>query len=256
MSHTIVTWGINDLNTSAQLVLAKRLGFFQQEGLQVQCKLFPSEEKFVSAFEKTSPKPFVWSQTVPQLLYLRKQDFPVKIISPLAEISASYQMVVREDAGIVLPGDLQERKIGIVQSSLIEIAVRNMAKDFDLDRSRLHFVYTSPIQQLELFAKGEIDAVACWEPWTSQACYIGGKLYFSGLYSHIPGHEGPVNWLTGQSMLVTFENHIETASHTLVMFLQAIYQATTYLNTTIHKAASVFSDLLGTEQEELVEDLV
>jgi CheY-like chemotaxis protein len=128
-----------------------------------------------------------------------------------------------------------------------------MASDFDVNLSTIHFVNASPVQQLELFVNGEIDAMACWEPWASQAQYVGGIFYFSGLYSNIPGHEGPVNWLTGQSMLVTFEERISKEPDLLIAFLKAMEKATNYLHATLNKAVSVFSDLLGIERHELAE---
>ncbi len=252
MPQSIIAWGVKDIHTSAQLVLAKRLEFFQQCGLQVECKLFPSEESCLHAFEQSSGRPFIWSQTLPHFLTLRAKGLPIRIISPLADISASYQLVVRTESGIVLPADLEGRRIGIAQGSFVEIAFHNMAKDFALDLSKISMVNASPIEQLELFANHEIDAVACWEPWTSQACYMGGTRYFSGLYSYIPGHEGRVNWLTGQSLLVTFEEHIQREPDILVACLRGIEQATAYLNSTLRKAAAVFSDLLDTDKEELV----
>jgi two-component system chemotaxis response regulator CheY len=252
MSDQFIVWGAKDLNTSAQLILAKRLRFFEQVGLKVQCKLFPSEQRLTGAFETSGERPFAWSQTVPELLHLRARGDAVKIIAPLADISASYQVVLREDAGIVLPGELEQHKIGIVSGSLSEIAFRNMAKDFGVDLTKINFVNAPPVKQLEMFVDGEVDGIACWEPWTSQAQYVGGKLYFSGLYSQIPGHEGKVNWLTGQSMLVTFEETVHSSPETLVTLLKGIKQATDYLNTTINKAAFVLSDLLGVENDELV----
>lgn len=252
MSESITAWGVKDIHTSAQLVLAKRLGLFQRCGIQVECKLFPSEERCLHAFEHSSEPPFVWTQTLPHFLALRAKGLPIRIISPLADISASYQVVVRTESGIVLPADLQGRRIGIVQGSLVEIAFHNMAKDFHLDVSQISLVNASPIEQLELFANHEIDAVACWEPWASQACYMGGTRYFSGLYSFIPGHEGRVNWLTGQSLLVTFEEHIHREADALLACLRGLEQATAYLNSTLQKAAAVFSDLLDTDKEELV----
>lgn len=247
-----VVWGTKDLNTSAQLVLAKRLGFFQQEGLDVQCKLFPSEQRLTAAFQKTKTAPLAWSQTVPEILRLYTRGFDIKILAPLADISASYQVVLHEDAGIALPGDLEERKLGIVNGSLIEVAFRNMARDFGVDLSKIRFINAPPTKQLELFVDAVVDGIACWEPWTTQAQYVGGKLYFSGLYSMIPGHEGKVNWLTGQSMLVASAETIRTSPEILLRLLKAIKRATDYLNATVNKAAIVLSDLLGVENTELV----
>jgi CheY-like chemotaxis protein len=104
---------------------------------------------------------------------------------------------------------------------------------------------------LELFVDGDIDGIGCWEPWTSQAQYMGGQLYFSGLYSMIPGHEGKVNWLTGQSMLVASAETLHAFPEILISLLKAVKQATDYLNATVGKAAVVLSDLLGVEDAEL-----
>ena len=252
MADQLVVWGTKDLNTSAQLVLAKRLGFFKQEGLDVQCKLFPSEQRLTEAFQNTGTAPLAWSQTVPEILRLYTKGCDVKILAPLADISASYQVILHEDAGIALPGDLEERKIGIVNGSLIEVVFRNMARDFGVDLSKITFIDAPPTKQLELFVDGEVDGIACWEPWTTQAQYVGGKLYFSGLYSMIPGHEGKVNWLTGQSMLVALAETVRTFPEILLTLLKGIKRATEYLNATVNKAAVVLSDLLGVENTELV----
>lgn len=253
MGQTLIAWGTKNLNTSAQLVLAKRVGFFRQEGIQIQCRLFPSEEDLFKAFATMQEKPLIWVQTAPDIFRLRAKGFPIQIVAPLADISASYQVIVREHAGIVLPGDLEGRKIGIVRDSLVELMFRNMVRDFSLDLDSMNFINAAPVRQLELFAAGEIDVVACWEPWVSQARYIGGRFYFSGLFSKIPGHEGPVNWLTGQSLLATYAAYLHTDREQLLSCLKAIKKATDYLNTTVQRAVSILSDLLSVEHDELAE---
>jgi hypothetical protein len=40
MEQTLIAWGTKNLNTSAQLVLAKRLGFFRQEGSRFNADYF------------------------------------------------------------------------------------------------------------------------------------------------------------------------------------------------------------------------
>lgn len=251
MAQPLVVWGTRDLHTSAQLVLARRLGFFKKLGLDVQCKLFPSEQRLARALHSASARPLAWAQTVPEILHLYAHGIDVRIIAPLADISASYQVILHEDAGIALPGDLEDRMFGIVKGSLNEVAFRNMAKDFGVDLDTIQFIDAPPTRQLELFVDGEVDGIACWEPWTTQAQYMGGRLYFSGLYSRIPGHEGEVNWLTGQSMLVTHDETLESFPEILTTVLQALKQATDYLNATVNKAAVVLGDLLGEENADL-----
>ncbi|MDY0093322.1 MAG: response regulator [Candidatus Vecturithrix sp.] len=253
MEQTLIAWGTKNLNTSAQLVLAKRLGFFRQEGIQIQCRLFSSEEDLFKAFTTMQEKPLIWVQTAPDILRLCANGLPIRIIAPLADISASYQMILREHTGIVLPADLEGRKIGITRDSLTEIMFRNMARDFSLELDSIEFFNAPPVKQLELFSAGELDAVACWEPWASQARYMGGQFYFSGLFSKIPGHEGPVNWLTGQSLLTTYTDQLHKAPELLLSCLKAIKKATDYLNTTVQKAVSILSDLLSVEHDELAE---
>ena len=93
--------------------------------------------------------------------------------------------------------------------------------------------------------RGKVDAIACWEPWTTRAIESGGIFYFSGSKSNIPGHEGPVNWLIDQSMLMTTVEHIEQDHDILCAIIRAMSKATQFITEDFKEAARLLTGPLS-----------
>lgn len=245
MLEHVNLWGVKDPNISSQLVLAKKLGFFEEEGLNVSYRLLQSGTIMPREILRSPVKPLAWTQTVITTLMLREQQLDVKIITPLADVSSTQQVIIRADAGIRSPRDLKGKRIGMAEGAAIYVAFQNMANDYNLDLADLEFVNLLPREQLEAFEKGEIDAMACWEPWTKRATEAGGVFFFSGAQSNIPGHEGPVNWLIDQSMLMTTADHIEAHREQLCGVIRAMTKATQFITHDLKEAARVLTDPLA-----------
>ena len=245
MLEHVNLWGVKDPNISSQLVLAKKLGFFEEEGLNVSYRLLQSGTIMPRDLLRSPVKPLAWTQTVITTLMLREQQLDVKIITPLADVSSTQQVIIRADAGIRSPRDLKGKRIGMAEGAAIYVAFQNMANDYNLDLADLEFVNLLPREQLEAFEKGEIDAMACWEPWTKRATEAGGVFFFSGAQSNIPGHEGPVNWLIDQSMLMTTADHIEAHREQLCGVIRAMTKATQFITHDLKEAARVLTDPLA-----------
>lgn len=245
MAEKIKLWGVKDPNISSQLILADKLGFFQTEGLDVTYRLLQSGTTMPREILRAKVKPFAWTQTIITTLILREQQLAVKVIAPLAEISGTQQVIIREESGIRLPKDLEGKHIGMAEGAAIYVAIQNMAKDFGIDLSKVHFVNLLPRQQLQAFQKGEIDAMACWEPWTTRAEEAGGLFYFSGTTSKIPENEGPVNWLIDQSMLMTTVELIEQDPDILCGLIRAMLKATRFTSENIKEAAHILTGPLS-----------
>ncbi len=245
MSEHVNLWGVKDPNISCQLVLAKKLGFFEQEGLNVTYRLLQSGTIMPREILRSPVKPLAWTQTVITTMMLREQALDVKIIAPLADVSSTQQVVIRRDAEIRSPHDLIGKKVAMAEGAAIYVAFQNMAKDFGLDLSKVEFVNLLPREQLEAFERREIDVIASWEPWTSRAIEAGGVLFFSGAQSQIPDDEGPVNWLIDQSMLMTTVDHIEQHRDQLCGVIRAMAQATQFIKDDIKEAARVLTDPLA-----------
>lgn len=247
----IELYGVKDPNISSQLILAKEKGFFDEEGLQVEYRLLPSGTIMPDEVIQAKEKPFAFTQTPVTTLILQDRGLDVKIVAPLADISGTQQVVIREDSGIVTPRDLEGKKIGMAKGAAVYIALQSMAREFGVDLTRVTFVDLLPAQQLEALQRGEVDGIACWEPWTSRAQAIGGKFYFSGSRSAIPGYEEEINWLVDQSVLMVLNENLQQHPDTLKALIRAFKKATDFINENPEEAATILSEPLSADKIEL-----
>jgi NitT/TauT family transport system substrate-binding protein len=80
-------------------------------------------------------------------------------------------------------------------------------------------------------AKGDIDAMAGWAPWVFNAVKQGGgKVYFTGNRSFIPGKEGDVDWLLVHAGVVASAKMVKENPNTLKAVLRALNRATATIN--------------------------
>ena len=197
-------------------------------------------------------KPFAFTQTPITTLILQEKGMDVKIVAPLADISGTQQIVVREHANILKPQDLEGKRIGMAKGAAVYIAIQAMAKEFGLDLASVQFVNLMPAQQLAAMENGDIDAMACWEPWTSKAKAVGGRFWFSGARSEIPENEGDINWLVDQSVLMTFRENLDRYPETVKALIRAFQTATTFINEHIEQAVEILAKPLSLAKKDLL----
>ncbi len=231
MSGTIELWGVQDPNISAQLALASKLDLFRrEEGLDVTCRFIESGTTMAQDVLQAQRKPFAFTQTPITALLLHEQGLSTKIVTPLAEIGGTQQVIINPTHGISQPADLENKRIGMAHGAAIFLALQHMAKDCRVALDQIEFVDLLPHEQVEAFRTGAVDAIASWEPWTTQAQRLGGEFYFSGTQSKIPGLEGDINWLVNQSCVIVPDENLQAAPKTVVAILNVLRKATDLLN--------------------------
>lgn len=252
MSEKLELWGVKDPNISAQLAVAEKLNLFEKEaGFDVSCNFIESGTTMARDILEAEKKPFAFMQTPITAILLHDKGFSTKIVAPLANIAGTQQVVVHEGSNIVSPKDLENKRIGMSKGAAVYIALTNMAKDCNIDLDQVYFINLLPSDQLAGFESHKLDAIACWEPWTSEALKLGGKLYFSGTHSEIPGTEGEVNWLINQSCLIAPDESIEQDPKRLVDLLKVLYKATTLINYSFDEVSGVLAEFFEMSLEEL-----
>ncbi len=253
MIQQLEIWGTSDPNISAQLALAIKMGFFHQEaGFDVSYRLLESGTMMPSEILKADRKPFAFTQTPITAILLRDKGFKVKVIAPLSDIAGTQQMIIHPDSGIVHPKDLEGKRVGMAQDAAIYMAVRNMSKDYGINLSKVKFVNLLPKDQLAAFAAGRLDAIACWEPWTTKARNMDGRMYFSGARSEIPGMEGDVNWLVDQGCLIVPEERLAKYPQEVLALLNIFRNTTMLLNEHRQDVARQLAAFFGMSHRDLI----
>ena len=231
MSEPIEIWGVHDPNVSAQLALAVTLDLFKREaGLEVNCTFLESGTSMADDVVGANSLPFALTQTPITAILLRDRGIQSKLLAPLADIAGTQQLILHPDSGITAPNDLEGKWLGMAKESAISMAVTNMAKDCHVDLGQVQFVDLLPHEQVTAFASNRLDAIACWEPWTTKVRTMGGQFYFSGVRSEIPGMEENVNWLIDQSCLIVPDVHLRKHPEIAIAIINVLRKATDLIN--------------------------
>ena len=253
MPQTIELWGVKDPNISAQLALAHTLDLFQREaGLTVTCRFIESGTTMAEEVFHSGEKPFAFTQTPITALLLHEKGVKTKLVSPLADIAGTQQVVVHNASGISSPQDLSGKQIGMAEGAAIYLALKNMAKDCNIDLNTIRFVDLLPHDQIEAFKSGKLDVIASWEPWTTKARTMGGHIFFSGTRSEIPGIEGDINWLINQSCLIVPDEHLTAEPELVVEILNVLRKATDLINNHRDKIIEPLAGFYGLSPVELM----
>ncbi|MDY0093978.1 MAG: response regulator [Candidatus Vecturithrix sp.] len=252
MSEKLEIWGVNDPNISAQLALAVKLDLFAKEaGLDVVCRFAESGTTMPQDVLTAEQKPFAFTQTPITSILLHDKNMSTKLLAPLADIAGTQQVVIQRDKDINTPQDLEGKRIGMAKGAAVFIALTNMAKDCHVDLDQIYFINLLPTDQLSAFREKKLDAIACWEPWTSEAQQYGGLFFFSGTRSEIPKIEGNVNWLINQSCLIALDETIDRDPETLIAILKVLQKTTTMINQNFHESATLLAEFFQRSPEDM-----
>ena len=156
MPQQLEIWGTRDPNVSAQLALAVRMNLFKKYGLDVSCRFLESGTTMPHDVLTADKKPFAFAQTPITAILLHDQGFSTKVVAPLSDIAGTQQVIVQQNSTIVLPKDLEGKRIGIARDAALSLAITNMARDYNLDLETIEFVDLLHIDILEEFVVGNV----------------------------------------------------------------------------------------------------
>ena len=253
MAEKLEIWGVNDPNVSAQLALAARLDLFKREAdLNVSCTFLESGTIMADEVVKAAHIPFAMTQTPITAILLHDKGLSTKLLAPLADIAGTQQVILHPSSRISTPQDFEGKRIGMAQEAAIYLAVRNMANDCNVKLNNVQFVNLLPHDQLAAFETGEIDAMACWDPWTAKAREHGGTFYFSGVRSAIPNMEEDVSWLVDQSCLIVPDDNLKHFPEHVINILNILRKATDLINHHRKEILKELAHFFGISRLELI----
>jgi ABC-type nitrate/sulfonate/bicarbonate transport system substrate-binding protein len=224
-------WLVRDPQMSAQFAVADQMGLFKAEGIKVNIRWYIAGTDLPSMWGAGNIH--LGTATATMVVPIAASGQAIYNIAPQSDIGGVQQVVLGKKAQEMVknPKDLEKLKIGMPKGASVTMAIQGMAKANGVDFSKLQFVNLSPPDAVTALAKGDIDAMAAWAPWTFRAVKeAGGKVYFTGTRSNIPGKEGPVDWLAVHAGIVASGKMLKENPNTLKAVLRATRKATEVLN--------------------------
>lgn len=236
-SNVIQAYGELDPQVSGQQIIADKKGFFTKEGLKVKNHLMPGPDQNASLISSGTAQVIFGS--IYNNLSVAASNVKAKLISPLANAGNTQSIVVRKGLKIKSAKDFEHLKVGATTGSGVIVALRSMCKAMGVDFSKIKFVNLQAADQLTALEKGNVDAIATWEPWVGKAVAAGGKVLFTGKKSYLPDKKGNVNWLNYYMTVAVSAEFYNTHQDEAIKFLRALHLATNYINTHPDESAKI-----------------
>jgi sulfonate transport system substrate-binding protein len=157
-----VTIAYAALPLSALLAVAWKKGYFADEGLDAVPQMHPFGKVALDAL-LAGKADFATSAEIPILFAILKGEK----ISPLAVIESSATDVAifaRKDRGILAPGDLKRKRIGVTPGTSGEYFLDSYLMARLTAMSEITAVSLKPEEMLPALRAGTLDAATIWQP--------------------------------------------------------------------------------------------
>jgi NitT/TauT family transport system substrate-binding protein len=235
----IDAWLVRDPQMSAQFAVADQMGYFKEQGIKVNPRWYIAGTDLPSMWGAGNIH--LGTATATMVVPIAASGQAIYSIAPQSDIAGTQQIVLGKKAQELVrsPKDFEKLKIGMPKGASVTLAIESMAKETGVDFSKIQFVNLSPPDSVTALAKGDIDAMAGWAPWVFTAVKNGGKVYFTGNRSHIPGKDGQVDWLLVHAGVVASGKMLKENPNTVKAVLRALEKATKTINTDREAAVKI-----------------
>lgn len=240
-----------DPNLGALIIITDERGLFDEAGLDVTIRFFPSGGDLASAVVGGSI--LIGSSGSTPTTTLRSAPFPVHIIARQADISGAQQIIV-DGSQISSPSDLNGKTVAYMPGTSSEGLLNGLIAEYGLDRSSLNLISMGPSEMVTAFARGDVDAVSVWETNASRARIVGnGTLLHSGTTSFANSTGEPNRIYGDHSTLFATEDYIADNPNTIKAILYALSQGAEFIENEPEAASVILSDVLGMESDEMLD---
>jgi ABC-type nitrate/sulfonate/bicarbonate transport system substrate-binding protein len=227
----VEAWLVRDPQMSAQFAVADQMGYFKEQGIKVNIRWYIAGTDLPSMWGAGNIH--LGTATATMVVPIAAAGQSIYSIAPQSDIGGVQQVVLGKKAQEIVksPKDLEKMKIGMPKGASVTMAIQGMAKAHGVDFNKIQFVNLAPPDAITALAKGDIDAMAAWAPWTFRAVKeAGGKVYFTGNRSYVGGKEEKVDWLRVHAGVVASGKMLKENPNTVKAILRAVNKATDTLN--------------------------
>jgi NitT/TauT family transport system substrate-binding protein len=248
-SSKVEAWLVRDPQMSSQFAVADKMGYFKEEGLELTPRWYIAGTDLPSMWGAGNIH--LGTATATMVVPIAASGQAIYNVAPQSDVAGTQQVVLgkRGQEIVKSPKDFEKLKIGMPKGASVTMAIQAFARETGVDFDKIQFVNLSPPDAITALAKGDIDAMAAWAPWVLNAVkQAGGKVYFTGNRSFVPGKEGQVDWLHVHAGVIASGKMLKEQPNTVKAVLRALTKATTYINTNREAAVKIVAAELKLEE--------
>lgn len=164
---TSVVLAQNPVPHSALPIIAKRKGFFEQEGLDVAVKEFTTGKLCFDAMLGGGAHFSTVAET--PLMHAGFSDQPVCVVATIMTSSETLKIVARRDKGIEEPADLKGKTVGTFKGGNAEYFLAQFLKKNGMTMQDLRVTFMQPPELIAAITRGDLAALSMWEPHAHNA---------------------------------------------------------------------------------------
>jgi sulfonate transport system substrate-binding protein len=241
--------GVRDAQISSQQIIALKKGFYKANGLDVTNTLIQSGPE-IGPMIAGGSAPISIELTFTALI-TKASGTGLQVVAPLAQVAGTQAVVGGKGLKLARAKDLEGKSIGIPAGAAVMIAIQNMGKELGVDVSKIKFVNLAPTDAILAMERGDVDAVAFWEPYVTKAVLAGGTFLFSGNKSELPGKKGPTEWMSAHTTIQVTDEYRKKYPNTIKAILKSLEQATDFINSNRPEAIKILAPEIGISEDEL-----
>lgn len=146
----------------AIVYLAEKLGYFEEQGLDVEFIPYTSGRDALNAVLDNKADLATVYET--PIVLKSMQGHSIEVLTTLHTSTKNTSVVGNIDKGIKTPSDLNNRTIGVTSKTNGEFFLYQYLSFLDIDISEVTLIDLKPEQMPSALGEGRVDAIATWGP--------------------------------------------------------------------------------------------
>jgi ABC-type nitrate/sulfonate/bicarbonate transport system substrate-binding protein len=232
-------------STSGLILIAHANGYFKDIGLEVTLKLFPTGSEGLKQLQAGQ----IDVTHVSDFVLVKEIFMGASSLRCLGSIAATdiMQVIAMKDRGILQPGDLKGKKIGVTRATIAEFYLGQFLSFHNLVWQDVEVVNLNPGDLPEALANGKIEALMVWEPYIYEIKKRLGDKVISW-----PGQNGQQFY----NILVSSDQYTKAKPEALVRLFRALERAEAFVKQNNNQALKIVAQQLKVDASVLKDEWI
>lgn len=232
-----VTLAQNPVPHSALPIIAKKRGFFEEFGLDVDVKEFTTGKLCFDAMLGGGADFATVAET--PIMYAGFSKQPIYVIATIEQSPLSVKVIARKDKGVTDPADLKDKPVGTFKGGSAEYFFSQFLKKHGMTFDDVKITYMKPPELVAAAIRGDLAAIAMWEPhiYTVQKAIGEQAVVFTG-----------EDIYTETFHIAVMKEYAGENEATVDKFLRALAKAEAFLKTNEAQAKQTIQQAISIEK--------